>query len=157
MTVRHLILLLGDQLDEQSCALRDADPARDQVLMIEALEESTHVRSHKQRTALFLSAMRHFAASLRERGWTVHYRSLDEYGDASLADGLQAAIRTLQPQAVIGVARRLKLPCRPAYRTNGARTRIFYAVRANLRSGRAALSSCAWSFFTGRCAGTMAF
>ena len=44
MTVRHLILLLGDQLDEQSSGLRDADPARDQVLMIEALEESTHVR-----------------------------------------------------------------------------------------------------------------
>ena len=103
MTVRHLIFLLGDQLDEQSSALRDADPARDQVLMIEALEESTHVRSHKQRTALFLSAMRHFAASLRERGWTVHYRALDEYGDASLATGLHAAIRELKPQAVIGV------------------------------------------------------
>ena len=90
MTVRHLIFLLGDQLDEQSSALRDADPARDQVLMIEALEESTHVRSHKQRTALFLSAMRHFAASLRERGWTVHYRALDRENDATLAAGRPA-------------------------------------------------------------------
>ncbi|MEI7786112.1 MAG: cryptochrome/photolyase family protein [Betaproteobacteria bacterium] len=103
MTVRHLILLLGDQLDEQSSALSDVDPAHDQVLMIEAQEESTHVRSHKQRTVLFLSAMRHFAAGLRERGWTVHYRALGAHDDASLATGLQAAVRELKPQAVIGV------------------------------------------------------
>ena len=62
MTIRHLILLLGDQLDERASALVDADPAQDVVLMIEAQEESTHVRSHQVRTALFLSAMRHFAA-----------------------------------------------------------------------------------------------
>ena len=103
MKLRHLILLLGDQLDERSSALQDADPAQDQVLMIEALAESTHVRSHKQRTALFLSAMRHFAQTLRERGWTVHYRSLQTHGDASLDVGLSAALRALKPQGLIGV------------------------------------------------------
>ena len=38
MTIRHLILLLGDQLDERSSALLEADPAQDVVLMIEAQE-----------------------------------------------------------------------------------------------------------------------
>ncbi len=100
---RHLVLLLGDQLDAQSSALQDIDPAQDVVLMIEAVEESTHVRSHKLRTALFLSAMRHFAQELRERGLQVHYRALDRENDVSLAAGLQAAMATFQPRAVIGV------------------------------------------------------
>ena len=103
MTTRRLILLLGDQLDADSSALSDADAALDVVVMIEAQEESTHVRSHKIRTALFLSAMRHFAQELRERGLVVHYRGLDGCNDLSLAAGLKAAIAQLQPQEVIGV------------------------------------------------------
>ncbi len=103
MTTHRLILLLGDQLDAQSSALSDVDAAHDVVLMIEAQEESTHVRSNKLRTALFLSAMRHFAQELRERGLSVHYRSLDAHNDASLALGLQAAVAALEPKEVIGV------------------------------------------------------
>jgi deoxyribodipyrimidine photolyase-related protein len=100
---RHLVLLLGDQLDAQSSALQDFDPAQDVVLMVEAFEESRHVWSHKIRTALFLSAMRHFAAELRAKGLHVDYRALDSHGDATLPSGLLAAVATHQPQAIIGV------------------------------------------------------
>ena len=100
---RHLVLILGDQLDEASSAFDGFDPAQDRVLMVEALEESTHVWSHKIRTTLFLSAMRHFAENLRQRGWSVDYRALDTHGDKTLADGLLAAMAQYQPQAVIGV------------------------------------------------------
>ncbi len=100
---RHLILILGDQLDADSSAFEGFDPLQDKVLMVEAFEESTHVWSHKIRTALFLSAMRHFADSLRQRGWPVEYRALDSHGDKTLADGLLAAIAQYQPVAVIGV------------------------------------------------------
>jgi deoxyribodipyrimidine photolyase-related protein len=102
-TARHLILILGDQLDHQSSAFEGFDPKQDVVLMIEALEESTHVWSHKIRTTLFLSAMRHFTQELEARGWPVMYRKLEIEGDASLASGLLNAIERLQPQAVIGV------------------------------------------------------
>ncbi len=104
--LRHLILILGDQLDEQSSAFEGFegfDPKQDAVLMIEAREESTHVWSSKIRTALFLSAMRHFAQSLQARGWPVIYRRLDVERDASLSAGLQAVIAQHTPQAVIGV------------------------------------------------------
>lgn len=100
---RNLHLILGDQLDADSSGLMHIDPAQDMVLMIEAWEESTHVASHKARTALFLSAMRHFAQSLEARGLQVHYRKLDEKADTSLAQGLQAALEQFQPQGVIGV------------------------------------------------------
>jgi deoxyribodipyrimidine photolyase-related protein len=100
---RHLVLILGDQLDEASSAFDGFDPAQDRVLMIEATDESTHVWSHKIRTTLFLSAMRHFAADLQARGWPLDYRGLDTHGDASLASGLAAAMQQHQPSAVIGV------------------------------------------------------
>ncbi|MDI1237652.1 MAG: cryptochrome/photolyase family protein [Polaromonas sp.] len=100
---RHLILILGDQLDGDSAAFDNLDPNRDVVLMIEAREESTHVWSHKARTVLFLSAMRHFADTLRQRGWRVAYRALDAEGDLTLADGLRAAIARYRPERVMGV------------------------------------------------------
>jgi deoxyribodipyrimidine photolyase-related protein len=100
---RHLILILGDQLDEASSAFEGFDTEQDVVLMVESLEESTHVWSHKIRTTLFLSAMRHFAKALEQRGFHVDYRALDTHGDKTLADGLQAAIEQHQPQQVIGV------------------------------------------------------
>ncbi|MDI1340088.1 cryptochrome/photolyase family protein [Polaromonas sp.] len=100
---RHLILILGDQLDGDSAAFDNLDPTRDVVLMIEAREESTHVWSHKARTVLFLSAMRHFADTLRQRGWRVAYRALDAEGDLTLADGLRAAVARYRPERVMGV------------------------------------------------------
>ena len=100
---RHLLLLLGDQLDEESAVFTDADPSRDVVLMVEAREESTHVWSNKIRTALFLSAMRHFSKKLEARGWSVHYRSLEEEGDETLAAGICAATARYQPKRIIGI------------------------------------------------------
>ncbi len=100
---RHLILILGDQLDAHSAALQDIDPSRDVVLMIEAFEESRHVWSHKMRSALFLSAMRHFAAELRTKGLRVDYRALDTHGDLTLASGLLDAFATHRPQAIVGI------------------------------------------------------
>lgn len=102
---RHLVLILGDQLDEDSSAFEGFDPEKDVVLMVEALEESTHVWSHKARTTLFLSAMRHFAESLRLRpvAFRVEYRSLDSHADKTLGDGLAAALQKYPAQRVIGV------------------------------------------------------
>ena len=100
---RNLILILGDQLDDDSAAFDDLDRARDVVVMIEAQEESTHVWSHKARTTLFLSAMRHFADALRGRGLRVAYRALGREDDPTLGAGLLAALAQYQPVRVIGV------------------------------------------------------
>ncbi len=102
-TCRHLLLILGDQLDADSAVFDDMDPAQDVVLMVEAAEESTHIWSHKARTGLFLSAMRHFAEALRQRHFHVHYRALGVEDDATLDAGLKAALSTFKPERVIGV------------------------------------------------------
>ncbi|MGL5004280.1 MAG: cryptochrome/photolyase family protein, partial [Casimicrobium sp.] len=101
--MRNLVLVLGDQLDRESAAFDGFDAKQDRVLMIEAIEESTHVWSHKTRTALFLSAMRHFAKEIEARGWPIDYRALDRESDASLASGLAAAIEKHKAKRVICV------------------------------------------------------
>jgi deoxyribodipyrimidine photolyase-related protein len=74
MTVLRIIL--GDQLSLDLSALHDLDAGRDTVLMMEVMQECCHVRHHKQKIVLVLSAMRHFAQTLRQRGLTVDYATL---------------------------------------------------------------------------------
>lgn len=101
LPIRHLVLVLGDQLDLKASALDNFDPKLDVVWMAEVMQESTHVPSSKQRTALFLSAMRHFARALRAQGWTVHYSALDDADNTgTLAGELTRAIAHWQPGAL---------------------------------------------------------
>jgi deoxyribodipyrimidine photolyase-related protein len=106
--VRTLVLVLGDQLDLDATAFDGFDRAQDAVWMAEAQEESTHVWSSKQRIALFLSAMRHFAQTLREAGRHLHYRQMDDAGasgtENSLGAKLQSDLAALQPQRVVMTA-----------------------------------------------------
>jgi deoxyribodipyrimidine photolyase-related protein len=99
--VERLAVVLGDQLDERSAGLDGLNPARDAVLMMEVKEEATHVPSHRQRTALFLSAMRHFALGLQRKGLRVAYSKLDDPANTQSFDGEVARIVTAaKPQAV---------------------------------------------------------
>ena len=104
MSLRNLVLVLGDQLDESSSAFIGFDPQQDAIWMAEVEEESTHVLSSKQRTTLFLSAMRHFAKSLQAKKWPVLYTALDSPKNAgSLAGELEKTILLKKPQHLIMV------------------------------------------------------
>ncbi len=97
---RHLVVILGDQLDKDSAAFDGYDIESDCVWMAEASEESTHVWSHKQRIVLFLSAMRHFRDLLYQRKYYVDYHEL---GEGSLSDRLRSSMKQLKPEKVIMV------------------------------------------------------
>lgn len=99
--VRHLVIILGDQLNEDNPALADFDAQQDQVLMVEAIEEATHVWSHKARIALFLSGMRHFAHTLQAKGITPIYLTLRSHAFTSLESAWAAYIAQLTPQKVV--------------------------------------------------------
>jgi deoxyribodipyrimidine photolyase-related protein len=71
--LKKLILILGDQLDVDSAALKDINPKTDEILMVESANEAQHVWSHKARIVLFLSAMRHFAEYLKSQGFSLAY------------------------------------------------------------------------------------
>lgn len=120
MAASDLCVILGDQLSRGSPVLERAKRAEDVVWMAEVEQEATHAPSHKARTALFLSAMRHHAEWLRAQGWRVDYRKLDDpQNRGSLGEELREAIRRHQPRRVVAlepgewrVERMLEAACR---------------------------------------------
>jgi deoxyribodipyrimidine photolyase-related protein len=103
--MRQLVIILGDQLDQQAPHFKDFDPAQDVVWMAEVAEESTHIPSSKQRIALFLSAMRHFAATLTAGGVRVLYTQLDDPQNCGTLQGeLTRTIQVHRPKQVIMTA-----------------------------------------------------
>ena len=101
MSRATLILVLGDQLDRQSPALKACDRNRDIVVMLEVHKESQRIWSHKLRTALFLSAMRHHAAWLEREGFRVEYRQIDDEHAESFTTSLASVIRTTESSRLV--------------------------------------------------------
>lgn len=102
MKVRHLILILGDQLSDAMVSLRDADPQRDRILMAEVQEEGRYVAHHPQKILFILSAMRHFAEQLRADGFTVDYIQLDDADNSGSLQGELARARARhQPERMV--------------------------------------------------------
>jgi deoxyribodipyrimidine photolyase-related protein len=97
-----LRVVLGDQCSATLSALDGLDPARDLVLMAEVRAECTYVRHHKQKIALVLSAMRHFAADLRARGVRVAYVTLDDPANTqTLAGEVARAAERARPARIV--------------------------------------------------------
>jgi deoxyribodipyrimidine photolyase-related protein len=97
-----LRFILGDQLNRGISSLKDLEPERDRVLMVEVEDEATYVPHHKKRIAFILSAMRHFALELRREGVRVDYVTLDAVGNSrSFRGELARAIRRHRPERVV--------------------------------------------------------
>lgn len=103
MSCRNLILILGDQLDQNSPVIINADKSQDKILMIESRQESTRIPSHKARTALFLAAMRHHAKWLQAQGFPVDYFYIGQTESASFETALLTALSKHNPTALISV------------------------------------------------------
>ncbi|MDP9096906.1 MAG: cryptochrome/photolyase family protein [Pseudomonadota bacterium] len=95
-------MILGDQCSAGLSALADLDPAHDRVLMAEVMGECTYVKHHAQKIVLVLSAMRHFAAELVERGIEVDYIRLDDDGNTGSLEGeMLRAVARWQPERIV--------------------------------------------------------
>lgn len=99
--VNVLRVVLGDQLSRGISSL-DGIEKGDVVLLMEVAEETAYVGHHKQKIVLFLSAMRHFADSLRGEGIEVDYVPLDDAGNTGSFTGeLVRAIRRHHPARIV--------------------------------------------------------
>ncbi len=100
-TRARLAIVFGDQLDLDAAIIRTLGP-NDTVLMMEVATESRHVLSHTQRTALFLSAMRHFAAELTRRKVHVRYVTLDDAENTGAFEAeIARAAAALKPSEIV--------------------------------------------------------
>lgn len=73
-----LRMVLGDQLSLSIASLQACDLKKDVVFMCEVYQEATYVKHHKKKIAFIFSAMRHFAETLRKKGYQVDYVTLDD-------------------------------------------------------------------------------
>ncbi len=97
----RLAIVFGDQLDLDASLIRELAPD-DTVLMMEVATESLHVASHIQRTALFLSAMRHFAADLSRRKIRVRYITLDDPENTGAFESeIARAVAAIKPSEIV--------------------------------------------------------
>lgn len=103
--LRFLVIILGDQLNRDASAFDGFDAKQDAVWMAEVAEESTHIWSSKQRIVLFISAMRHFAQSLRKEKIALHYSELDDPNNTQTLEGeLLRVISRCKPSRLIMTA-----------------------------------------------------
>jgi len=96
-----LVPILGDQLTRDLASIRGRSKDDTVILMMEVWDEATYVRHHKQKIALIFSAMRHFAAELRDAGWQVDYVRLDdEDNSGSFTGEVARAVERHHPRAI---------------------------------------------------------
>lgn len=101
---RHLVLVLGDQLNAGSAAFDDFDRELDVVWMAEVPEEAEHVWTTKPHIAIFLSSMRHFRDQLRADGVRIDYREMaDPDNRGALGAELSRAVTAWRPERLIVV------------------------------------------------------
>ncbi|MGA0442849.1 MAG: cryptochrome/photolyase family protein, partial [Candidatus Nanopelagicaceae bacterium] len=70
---KTLIYLAHDNLNRKKGALKNADPNTHEIIFVESQRMLKGARWHKQRVFFLLSAAQHFAKTLLEEGFTVHY------------------------------------------------------------------------------------
>jgi deoxyribodipyrimidine photolyase-related protein len=90
------VLVCGDQLFPRHSLLDSTQSHVRSVVFIESLSRMRQRRYYKLKVALVLSAMRHYAESLRAAGWTMDYREAD-----SFTAGLQAHVKEFQPRRLL--------------------------------------------------------
>ena len=77
--MKTLRIILNDQLSHEIVSLREIDADNDVILFCEAREEYQNVKHHQKKIAFLISAMRHFALELEEKGFQVVYVKLEDH------------------------------------------------------------------------------
>ena len=98
--IKKLILILGDQLDHQSQALKAFNSECDEIIMIESSFEAEYVWSHQAKIVLFLSAMRHFAKELNDKNYPLTYIKESSH---SIVENLRSHFQTKQYDELVCV------------------------------------------------------
>jgi deoxyribodipyrimidine photolyase-related protein len=82
--MERLIFVAFDHLNENYGALKNSNPAKDVIVLVESARMTTGRKWHGQRLHFLISSARHFAAHLEKLGYTVRYEKA-----AATIDGLQ--------------------------------------------------------------------
>jgi deoxyribodipyrimidine photolyase-related protein len=82
--MQRLIFVAFDHLNENYGALKNSEPAKDVIVLVESARMTTGRKWHGQRLHFLISSARHFADHLEKLGYTVRYEKA-----ATTVEGLQ--------------------------------------------------------------------
>ncbi len=105
--LRRTVWVLGDQLNRELGALREATPDSHRVLIVESTAKLTGKRWHRQRAHFVVTAMRRFAGELRTAGFEVDHRratSLRSGFAEHVAEFAPADVTATEPASWDGLA-----------------------------------------------------
>ena len=71
--MKRILYIPCDHLHRNYGALKDADPTKDVIALVESARMTTGRNWHNQRLHFLISSARHFAQSLQQEGFTVEY------------------------------------------------------------------------------------
>ncbi len=119
------IWVLGDQLWAEQSALSSCvgQKQRSPVIFIESMHHAQELPYHLQKLVLVWSAMRHFAAELRQSGWDVTYASAVDF-KIPLLEWIEShqitELRVMTPtdRPFTKLIQNLKLPCQITFTTS---------------------------------------
>ena len=98
----RLILVMGDQLSRDISSLKNARKTKDIIVMGELMDEAAGVKHHKKKIILVLSAMRHFAQTLKKDGFNVDYIALGSDGAIrSFTDLVERALARHNVESIV--------------------------------------------------------
>lgn len=113
------VWVLGDQLWDGQAALQSCANSKSQtpVILIESTDWVQVRPYHRQKLVLVWSAMRHFAAELREAGWAVTYEQAKDFETPLKAWVQQQGITELRvmvpsDRPFLSIIQALELPCK---------------------------------------------
>lgn len=95
-----LRLILWNHLSSSISSLKDVDKKKDIIVFLETIEETKHVNHHVKKLAFLLSAMRHFAKELEEKGFQVLYVDLEK-NEPSLTSGISKIIKKTKADRIV--------------------------------------------------------
>ncbi len=115
------VWILGDRLSLEQAALQSCKQKDDlPVIFIESLNHVKVRPYHKQKLVLVWSAMRHFAAELRENGYSVSYEIAEDFATplkAWVKENQITELRVTEPtdRPFLQTIQNLNLPCKVTF------------------------------------------
>ncbi len=98
---KNLRVVFSDQLSRGLASLQGYQDG-DVIFFVETMQEFTHVKHHKKKIILLLSAMRHFAEELKGIGYKINYIKIEDKDNSQLInDEISKAVKKYKISKII--------------------------------------------------------
>jgi deoxyribodipyrimidine photolyase-related protein len=97
----NLHIIFHDQLSENISALKDIKKSDDIIMMYESYVYFSSINHHKKKIIFLISAMRHFYQKLKNQGFKIIYKKIEDNIDNNIENEIKVIIKKYNIQKLI--------------------------------------------------------